>query len=539
MQAGTNIRAGPGPERQGELMRTSITIQGKDGSVVVQSYVAETLLSALTSAGVTEVQAPCGGKGRCGKCMITVSGPVKSVETGKVHEAVGERLLACRYTPAGDVTIMPEAAAAMRVALDGLELIESGEEGLGLAADIGTTTVAVFLYDLASGKLLGSKGERNAQRVCGADVISRITACGEGRLPWLRDTIREQLATMAEELCREANRETTELRRVSIAGNTVMEHLAAGLDPSGIGAAPFTPQSLFGEHIPGRELFPAWSESDAYLCPALSGYVGGDITAGLMSSGADRTEGLTLYVDIGTNGEMALGDKNGYLACAAAAGPAFEGAEIACGMEGSVGAIDRAWAKNGDLEVHVIGEEHAEGLCGSGLIDTVAALLDLGVIDGTGRLLGDDELPWPLAERVFSLPDGTRAFRLKDGVYLTARDIRQVQLAKAAIRAGAETLLAAKGRKTEEVSELVIAGGFGSFLDKNSALRIGLLPQVLPERIRHVGNAAGAGAALALTQEGERRLRALTERCEYLELSSSRVFMDRYIESMMFEAVEE
>ena len=489
------------------------------------------ILEALADGGCTGIDAPCGGKGRCRKCAVAVTGLVRSLETGETFLAERERLLACRFAPAADLTV-ELASETIRVIADG-PAIAAGGEGLGAAVDIGTTTVAILLYDLSSGKLLASAGERNAQRGFGADVISRITACGEGKLPALRDAIRKQTREITARLCRDVGRDVAELCRASVAGNTVMEHLFAGIDPTGIGVAPFTPASLFGNHMAQSGL-----AAQTYLCPCVSGYVGGDITAGLLASGGDSAEGLWLYMDIGTNGEMALGDRNGYLACATAAGPAFEGAEIACGMDGSPGAIDRVWAENGDVKIHVIGEAPPAGLCGSGLVDAVAALLELGVIDETGRMADAEELSPILAPRVFFLENGTTAFRIAGDVFLAAHDVRQVQLAKAAIRAGAETLLKRAGRTAEDIAELVIAGGFGSFLDKDSALRIGMLPRVNAGRIRHVGNAASSGAALALTAEGEARLAAFAGKVSYLELSTEREFMDQYIECMMFDGTD-
>ena len=506
-------------------MNVRLTIRGAQYAASTE----KSLLVALETAGITDIDAPCGGKGRCGKCAVTVTGPVRSLDTGTVHPAERELLLACRFAPAGDAEVELSAAEKIQIAAtETPELFPCGE-GLGAAADIGTTTVAVLLYDLSAGAFLGSAGRRNVQRTCGADIISRITACGEGKLPLLRDSIRDQIRDLTDLLCRKAGRDISELRRTVIAGNTVMEHLYAGVDPAGIGVAPFTPASLFGDHR--TEI---GSCADTYFCPCVSGYVGGDITAGLWASGGALTEALWLYVDIGTNGEMALGSREGYLSCATAAGPAFEGAEIACGMDGSPGAIDRVTAEDGDITVHVIGGRTAAGLCGSGLIDAVAALLDLGVIDETGRMAEKDELPPPLASRLFALEDGMAAFRLAGNVYLSSRDVRQVQLAKAAIRAGAETLLARCGKQADDIAALVIAGGFGSFIDKYSALRIGLLPRVNAGRICHVGNAAAAGAAMALTAAGEAQLMSFTNRIRYLELATDSDFMDRYISCMMF-----
>lgn len=515
----------------------SLCIESEDGRISVPASGTETLLSVLRAGAFSGVEAPCGGHGRCGKCLVTVTGPIRSLDDGMIRRAEGQRVLACRFAPAGNCTVTLAEKTDLSVVTAGADdIAHAGELGLGLAVDIGTTTVAALLYDLADGRLLDSIGERNVQRMYGADVISRITACAAGSLGAMRDGIRNQITAMAHALCERTERDPAEIRRVVIAGNTVMEHLFAGLDPTDIGTAPFTPASLFGDWREASLCLPGLGASaPVFLCPCVSGYVGGDITAGLMASDADRTEEFWLYTDIGTNGEMALVGPEGILTCATAAGPAFEGAEIACGMDGSAGAVDRVWLENGEVCAHVIGEGIARGLCGSGLIDAIAVLLEAGIIDETGRMAEAEELPPVHAGRRIELPDGTGAFLLKDEVYLAARDVRQFQLAKAAIRAGAETLLARAGRTAAELDRLVIAGGFGSFMDKNSALRIGLLPPISPERVFHAGNAAGAGAALALLPAGERRLMALSARCEYLELSSARDFMDRYVDCMLFD----
>ena len=495
----------------------------------------QTILSALAAAGVTDLDAPCGGRGLCGKCAVQVTGRVR-LSGGEIRSAENELLPACRTVPLSAVQVHLPERGAVQVAAAGTGLRGAAGGGLGLAVDIGTTTVAVMLFDLADGTLLGSHGERNAQRVFGADVISRIDACRKGSRPALRDRIRGQITEIALRLCGEAGRSSSGIRRISVAGNTVMEHLFADLDPSGIGTAPFTPASLFGSRHPSAGYLPGLDAgAEVYLCPCVSGYVGGDITAGLAATGVGAAEGLLLFADIGTNGELALVSGDHCLTCATAAGPAFEGAEIACGMDASPGAIDRVCVSGGDIAVHVIGGGAARGLCGSGLIDAVAALLDLGVIDETGRLAERESLPGPLAARLFVRENGKSAVTLQDGVFLEARDVRQVQLAKAAVRAGAETLLARAGKTAADLTDLVIAGGFGSFLDARSARRIGLLPPVPLPIIRHAGNAAGTGASMALTEDGIRRIAGLAARCEYLELSSARDFMDRYIECMMFD----
>ena len=499
----------------------------------------ESILNVLRAEDYREPDAPCGGQGTCKKCLVTVTGRVKSVEGFGERDVENAQLLACRYAPAGDLTVTLTVKEKMAVVTAGAGNIAGGGSGLGYAVDIGTTTVAAFLYDLESGKRLGAEGGRNAQRSYGADVISRITCASEGKLPALRDAIRQQLAQLAEDLCTRTGHDKHEIQRISIAGNTVMEHLFTGLDPTNIGVAPFTPESLFGDHWKASDCLPELGiEADVYICPCVAGYVGGDITAGLVASGGPEADGLWLYVDIGTNGEMGLGNRDGFVTCATAAGPAFEGAEISCGMDGSPGAVDKVGVKDGDVTVHVIGEGKAIGVCGSGLVDAISAMLSVGVVTEAGRMLPPEEAPEKVRYRVFRREDDTLAFRLKDDVFISAQDIREVQLAKSAIRAGAETLLQLQGKKAKDITSLVIAGGFGSFLDKRSALHIGLLPQVPLEKIVHVGNAAGAGAVLALADVGEQALEAFDQKCTYLELSSSKEFMENYVDYMAFDEDE-
>ena len=513
------------------------------------------ILDGLRGEDAPAPEAPCGGAGTCHKCTIIVTGKVRYLDTGDIKEVTEQSLLACRYAAAGHLSILIPQVGQMNVVTSGAEDLvmetdnaETGtskEASYGVSVDIGTTTVAAFLYDLTSGKLLASTGERNAQRAFGADVISRITCCSEGKLPQLTDSIQRQIIRLTQELCQKAQTTPAEVRRLVIAGNTVMEHLFTGLSPVSIGQAPFTPESFFGDYYSATTLLPnSGMDCDIYLCPCLSGYVGGDITAGLMATDSQKEEGLRLFVDIGTNGEMALGNKEGYTTCATAAGPAFEGAEISCGMGGEPGAIDKIRVTPEGLDVHVIGALPAKGICGSGLVDAIACMLKVGVLTESGRLLNpedmdqepgvSDEFYQDLQSRIFKQENGHNAFRLLGDVYISAEDVREVQLAKAAIRAGAETLLEVQGKTAADITDLVIAGGFGSFLNKESALAIGLLPEVPLALIRHVGNAAGAGASLALQASGLRALEETTSLCSYLELSTSSEFMDNYIEYMSF-----
>ncbi|MDO4815776.1 MAG: ASKHA domain-containing protein [Bacillota bacterium] len=472
--------------------------------------------SILQSLGTTHgPNAPCGGRGVCGKCRVELKGLLRSLDSGEITETEGE-ILACRYAPTGDCELWlpPENEAIIAVAEN--VKISGGREGLGLAVDIGTTTIVSALYDLKTGECVAEKSELNAQRVFGADVVSRMEHCRKGSFDELYACMEKQLSALAED--------KDKISRVSIVGNTVMQHFAAGLDPSDMAVPPFEVKSLFG----AQRSLNVWPDADVYFARCISAYVGGDVVAGMLACGLQDAEEPCLYVDIGTNGELAIGDKRGYKTCATAAGPAFEGAEISCGMNAAEGAIDRVWTEKGEIRTHVLGGVRARGICGSGIIDAVAVLLDLGLISRSGRLVARDKAPAELRSR-FVEKNGTRAFSLCDGVYLSLRDIHKVQLAKAAIRGGIELLL-----KGKAVKEIIVAGGFGKYMNVISAIKIGLLPPVSESIVRQAGNAAAKGAAMLLDRAAEEKLRALADKCTYVDLSSSEEFSESYISYLNF-----
>lgn len=521
-------------------VKMTVTQHGKTRSF--EAPPGTSILSVLVGEDYTGISAPCGGNGTCRQCKVFATGSFVSVgQPAERRTADNAELLACRWIPEGDcLIVIPDTEKLQKAETSGADITPCGD-GLGAAIDIGTTTVATYLYDLSTGKRLAVESTRNEQRAFGADVISRIQYCGEdGGLKRLCSVIRNQLSSAIDRACAKAERVRKEVRRVAIAANTVMEHIFSGLDPTGIGVSPFTPVSLFGDSGPASEFLDGLApDAELYLCPALAGYVGGDITAGLLSSGAWQSEKTCLFIDIGTNGEMGIGDKDGYICCATAAGPAFEGAEIECGMSGTAGAISKVRYINGDIETEVIGCGNAVGVCGSGLIDALAAMLRCGAVTATGRLLPAGDVPPEVAPRIREAEDGSKRFHLTEDIYISAADIRQLQLAKAAIRAGVETLLETRSLKYSDIGEVLIAGGFGAFMDVKSACAIGLLPPALLNSTRHVGNAAGAGAALSLDYSQRALLTELTTRCGYLELSSSALFMDKYIEMMVFDEYEE
>lgn len=488
-----------------------------------------TLLELLWEQGQEQIHAPCGGKGLCEKCTV-----FQVDENGKEHA-----VLACQVVPkAGEEYRLPKVQS-LEVETSGRNSKIQPDEGLsgyGVACDIGTTTVVCHLIDLKSGARTATVGEGNAQGRYGADVISRIQAAGEGRLAELMSTIQDQLNRMIAQLCEQAHIEKTQINRMAIAANTTMCHLLTGLDPKGIGVAPFTPVSLFGECYQASDLNLCF-DGEVYILPAVSGYVGGDITSDILAAAIGFTDKVTLMIDVGTNGEMALGSSDKMVCCSTAAGPAFEGAQIECGMTAAAGAISSVQWEDEHVACHVIGNTEAVGICGSGLIDAVAMMLDIGALDETGRMLDieEDDIP-PACKPYLNLDEEeSPVFYLTDRVYVSQSDVRKLQLGKGAIAAGVQVLLRAYGIKEEQVGQLLLAGGFGSFIRVKSAARIGLIPQTLAAVTQAIGNAAADGACAALVSKAAReRLLQIQGAMEYYELSGLPAFQDAYMEAMLF-----
>ena len=504
-----------------------LTVHYNGAARTIPSAEGESILSALQRAGISAPDAPCGGNGTCKKCLVHVEG-------------LGE-VLSCKTAVAGGLVVtIPQQNSGAVVAREGakIDFDITPRPGLGVAVDIGTTTVVAHLYDLTDGKHLGTRSGMNCQRPFGADVISRIqhTVDHPNGLEQLKQAIRGQISGYISDLCVAADRAVTEVTAVTIAANTVMEHIYTGLSPATIAVAPFTPLSLFGDEYDGDDVG-LHEGCTVYLAPAEAGYVGGDITAGMLACGASKAEKPVLFLDIGTNGEMALGSaKDGFVCCATAAGPAFEGAVISQGMAACDGAISAVEWDGTKLDLTILGGGDAVGICGSGLVDALAVMLELGAVDETGRLLPPDEAEDAALPYLSEDEDENVAFRLTDSVAITAADVRQLQLAKAAIAAGIQTLLDDAGLSEDDVATLYLAGGFGKYIRKESAAAIGLLPPSMLGRIQSVGNTAGQGAVAALLSgQARRELDALPDNCRYLELSGHKKFNDFYIECMMFE----
>lgn len=525
-----------------------------------------TILEYCRSHGIAGIETPCGGKGTCGKCKVTVTKPYyKDVLACRTRICDGMEIIVGRkestgtkedsmvvLTNGGNVSeklnehvnehvnrnvVLKEETANVS------EKVESNEDTLA-ACDIGTTTVVCYLIDKETGQIISTRSSANPQRSFGADVLSRIEAAGrieassEPGLKIMQTQIVSLLNGFISEMLTECGR--TKVGRFSVAGNTVMCHLLMGISPAKMGKAPFLPDEYFGRAFNPLDIGIENCQT-MIIFPAVSGFVGGDITAGMMET-VNRNE-LTLYLDIGTNGEMALGKGDRYVCCATAAGPAFEGAQIEMGMPASKGAVDKVWLEGRRIKYSVIGNDRPVGLCGSGLIDALAVLLKAGIIDENGTILSGQELPILFRSYVFEVEaeetaqstESSLVVHIAPGVYITQDDIRKLQLAKGAIAAGIEVLFKEYGCKPCDLDILTFAGGFGNYIDKASAAAIGLFPQELLDKAKEVGNAAGNGAvSAALSQEAWKRALDISGNMRYIELASYPHFNEMYVEHMNF-----
>jgi uncharacterized 2Fe-2S/4Fe-4S cluster protein (DUF4445 family) len=420
-----------------------------------------------------------------------------------------------------------------------------------IAFDLGTTTVVATLLDLVTGTPVAVASMLNKQQPFGGDVISRISATmlDPAALGRLQQAAADTLSTLAEQVCREGNVDPTHVYEAALAGNATMTALALGINPEPLGVAPFvqttaTPPSVPASEV-GLDLHPG---ARLVLFPALGAYVGGDIVAGMLATGMDRDKRVRLFIDVGTNCEIVLSDGERILSTAAPAGPAFEGGAIRCGMRAADGAIEVVKLGDPDKEVElgVIGDVTPRGLCGSGLVDAVAELVKVKLLDGTGRFVTDevakelapgiaDRLTYIGEERVFVLHRERPDSDPSECVVLSQRDVRELQFAKAAISTGWTLLMEELGLEHGDLQQVLLAGSFGSYLSAASAVRIGLVPKLPILRIVAAGNVAGEGAKMALLSIRERHgALALLEEVTYVELSDRADFNDRFVDLLAF-----
>jgi len=461
-----------------------VTVKTANGEIK-KNYDNEILISkALDDVGISQHR-PCGGKGTCKKCTVNAN---------------GKDVLACiTYINTDtyiDYTLKDDNIQSLT---DGItkDFLKKPiiDEGRALAIDIGTTTVAWYVFEFPKGEIIAKGGVVNEQSRFGADVISRIEYAKNGGLSDLKDSINSQI----DELIKKYNP-----KKCVITGNTVMLHFYTGLSTDKMSVFPFTPETLFGE----------WRD-DVYLPGCMSAFVGADITTAVIASNMTN-EKASFLVDIGTNGEMALWNNDTLICCSTAAGPAFEGAGIKYGLPAVKGAINTVYIENGEIRYTTIDNEKPKGICGSGIIDAIACMIELDIIDETGYM--DDD---------FEIADS--------GVYITVGDIRSIQLAKSALRSGIDTLFYESGLSYDEVESFYIAGGFGNFINKESAAKIGLIPAEILDKVKTIGNGAGAGACMIVQNTDFLEYsKKLSQDAETVNLADNPYFIEKYIDNMMF-----
>ena len=487
----------------------------RDGKSSVFPFSGEMpLRDALEQSGFALAH-PCGGRGTCGKCAVTLSGAVSAPNAAEQRAGVR---LSCQAVLLGDAqVILPDSTELEQIETAGAAAIEASapmEGRFGAAVDIGTTTLALKLCELSTGRVLSEAGMRNPQASVAADVMGRIQHALEGGLARLQSQVLTAIRSLLSAACRDAQLDESLVDVLVLTGNTTMLYLLTGRSPESLAHAPFRADTLFGVEttLLGRR---------AYLPHCMNAFVGADITCAVLSSGMCEQSDVALLCDVGTNGEIALWKDGVLYVTSTAAGPAFEGAGISCGCGSVRGAVDKAWIERGAVRVHTIGDAPAVGVCGSGLIDLIAAFLQTGDIDETGAIEED-------------------ALRVDGGVALSAKDVRCVQLAKAAIAAGIETLLETAGGDVQDVRRFYIAGGFGSHLNIASAVRIGLIPEALASRVQVIGNAALSGALqMLLNRQSLSRAQAIAQSASHLNLGGNPSFNEHYIDQMFFPEEEE
>ena len=493
---------------------TEVTVNGK----IFRAEKGTNLGELLRKEGLAM---PCAGMGRCGKCRVHAQGELSepdAVERKKLSEQeLAEHIrLACRTVILGPCRVEWEREAGMEVRLGEKASFGKGEplfDRLGAAVDVGTTTLAAQLY--AKEGLLAQAGVENPQKAYGADVISRVERSLAGEGQELKSAVCGGIGELLRELADRAGVLPEQIDTLVITGNTSMLYLLTGRSPECLSHAPFQADWLAGEWIKADALGLPCPNARVYFPPCISAFVGADITCAMLHTGLGDAVEPELLADIGTNGEIVLNKGGELFCCSTAAGPAFEGAGLSCGMPGKDGAIFRVEWNGSSLESSVIGGGEAKGICGSGVVDAVSCLLRSGWMDETGFL--EEEAV------------------LAEGVELLQEDIRKIQLAKGAIFAGMQTMLHRAALPAREVSRILVAGGFGSSLNIKNAISIGLLPDVEEERVVICGNAALDGAA-DLLLDGDRRKAAeeLARRAVTVELAADEYFKSSYMDGMLF-----
>lgn len=515
----------------------------KNGQILCPANIG--VLQYLRIKGI-DIPAYCGGNGTCGKCVIKViSGNLQITPSDRerfTEQELQEGFrLACKAMPRQSVWIAYPNKTKMQIVTAGITQEKHIDEThrFGVGIDIGTTTIALALVDKDTGKIVYTDGIENHQKIFGADVVSRILSANQGHLEELKQIVREDIRTLFDRmkghypaLFERKIRDAADrgITDVAIAGNTTMIHLLLGYSCEGLGAVPFSPVTLGGEELLLGDLL-EWGKDKlrqfpikVHILSGISTYVGADITAGILAYDLQNSDKISFFLDLGTNGEMAM-IKNGKIFVAStAAGPALEGGNLSCGVGSVQGAISTVSIQGQEVKYGTIGNESPTGLCGTGVVELMAELLNAGIVDVTGKLEDDYfENGFPVAEH-----DGQK-------IVLTQQDIRELQLAKGAIRAGIETLLDLSHTTYEEIDTLYISGGFGTFLRPEYAGTIGLIPKQLIAKSVAVGNSSLAGTVwYLLAPDSREQLEKIVRISSEEFLGDSEKFQKLFVENMNF-----
>ncbi len=475
---------------------------------------------------ILHISIPCGGHGRCGKCKVYAEGKISQPSIAEKSNLTPEEIqkgirLACMTYVEGNCSVKTLTKEAENKILTKVNIRADVNTPLfskyGLAVDIGTTTIAANLFDI-KGNIVCNDSKMNPQSHWGADVISRIEASMKGSKSELAEAVCNTLDEMISDIAKKADINTADFDGLVITGNTAMLHLLTKTDVEPLSKAPFKAKRLFNEYIKAEELNlkNLLPQTQIYLPPCISAFIGADTVCAMTASNIGNGNKTEILADIGTNGEMVLSHNGKLYACSTAAGPAFEGAGISMGMNGKTGAIDKVKIYGGEMFAHVIGEEDPVGICGSGLVDAIACLLELEILDETGYLEGDE-------------------IEISSPVKITHDDVRKVQTAKSAIISGIKTMMKAVNVGNGEISKLIVAGGFGNYLNAENAGKIGLLPKELLSRTEVAGNAALSGASMILlNSDFKAKAEALANTTEVLNLDANPVFTEEFVENMFF-----
>ena len=496
----------------------TVTFMPDDRSIQVRA--GTTLLEAQRMAGYSP-EAPCGGDGKCGKCTVEIlQGAASGIQKAcSVHV---ENDMTIRLSSRSAKNQILEKGVGRRIDispwLPDMEKEDPSRQICLAAVDLGTTTIAAYLLDAGDGRTIAVDSCLNPQSPYGADVIKRCEYALAGGADILADCVRQAIDRLIQQMAQKSSLSPEQIVSVCIVGNSCMQHLFLHWPVDSLVAAPYLPYSKEPFVGPASDFqIHIHPQGRLWALPVIESFVGADTLACILATDLEKQEKLTLMIDIGTNGELVLSKDGRLLTCSTAAGPALEGAKISCGMRGGTGAIDHVTLDaDRRLSYSTIGDCDAVGICGSGLLDLTACLLDLGIIDETGYM--------------------EEAFQITDKVRLTKQDVRELQLAKAAIAAGIRIMCQLWEVTLDEIEEVLIAGAFGNYMDPKSACAIGLLPLELSGKITPVGNAAGEGAKIAILNEKEfHRACRLAAQIDFLELANRPEFQDTFVDDLSFD----